>query len=235
MQSAGSRTRTFRPPRPLSQADVTDRIRQAILANDFIPGQRLVEADLCDRLGVSRGTVRAALLDLTHEGLVERIANRGARVRDISVEEVLQLTDVSLAVECLCVVLAAERITAPEIIQLRALGEELKVRAALNDVIAFGRTTRRIFNLYLSISGQLVAQELLERLHERNAGHRSRLLCRPGRAQVALPQWLAVIDAICRRDPDAAQAALRALATSVKEAMVAQSQEASGARATARA
>ena len=62
-----------------------ERLRLAILAGDMAPGQRLVEEELAAMLGVTRASLRAALFDLTAEGLVERIPNRGARVRTISV------------------------------------------------------------------------------------------------------------------------------------------------------
>src|SRR6266404_112145 len=95
----------------LSQSGVVDAIRQRILRSELVPGQRLVEAELCELLGASRGTVRTALMDLEHEGLVERIANRGARVRVVGIDEALQIAEVRMAVESLCVGRAAERIT----------------------------------------------------------------------------------------------------------------------------
>ena len=63
---------------------VAERIRKAILDGDFSPNQRLVEADLCEEFHASRGAVRTALLELSSQGLVERIQNRGARVRSVS-------------------------------------------------------------------------------------------------------------------------------------------------------
>jgi DNA-binding GntR family transcriptional regulator len=54
-----------------------ERLRRAILAGDMVPGQRLVEEELAAMTGVTRASVRAALFDLTAEGLVERIPNRG--------------------------------------------------------------------------------------------------------------------------------------------------------------
>jgi DNA-binding transcriptional regulator YhcF (GntR family) len=61
-----------------------ERLRRAILAGDTVPGQRLVEEELAAMTGVTRASVRAALIDLTAEGPVERIPNRGARVRAIT-------------------------------------------------------------------------------------------------------------------------------------------------------
>ncbi|WP_232836414.1 GntR family transcriptional regulator [Lentzea terrae] len=49
------------------------------MGGDFVPNQRLVEADLCEQFGASRASVRAALVELANERLVERVQNRGAR------------------------------------------------------------------------------------------------------------------------------------------------------------
>jgi DNA-binding GntR family transcriptional regulator len=210
---------------PLSQAAVVDAIRQAILANNLVPGQRLVEAELCDLLGASRGTVRSALMDLVHEGLVERIANKGARVRIVGLEEALQIAEVRMAVESLCVARAAERITTEDIRVMRDLARQLKECAKQGNAAGFADLTHRVFENYVRIAEQPVAAEVLDRLRARNTRHRFRLTFRPGRAQVAVPYWLELIDAICDRDSNAARLALKRHAENVQKAMKALAQE----------
>src|SRR6202000_275627 len=101
-------------------------LRQAILSGDLAPGQRLVEEELASTLGVTRQSLRSALLDLTAEGLVERIPNRGARVRIVSTEEAVAITECRMALEALCAAKAAERISDEEAAQLRELGGSLE-------------------------------------------------------------------------------------------------------------
>jgi DNA-binding GntR family transcriptional regulator len=206
-------------PKELTRADVVEAIRQGILANDLAPGQRLVEAEICDLLGASRGNVRAALMDLVHEGLVEHIANRGARVRAVGLAEALQIAEVRMVVESLCVGRAAERISDEGIESLRGLAEKLKAAAGQNDVATFADLTHQVFETYLEIADQPVAHEVLERLRARGARHRFRLTYRPGRPQVSLPYWLEIIDAICRRDVPGARKALERHAENVRETM----------------
>lgn len=201
------------------QAAVTDAIRQAILVNDLAPGQRLVEADLCQMLGTSRGTLRAALTDLANEGLVERIANRGARVRIVGLEEALQIVDVRLAVESHCIAEAIARITDAEIGELRQLAARLEKAASNPEGEPFAELTRTVFNTYVRIAANPVAQEILERLRDRLTRHRLRLTYRPGRPQVSVPYWLEIIDAICRRDTPDAQDALRRHVANIKATM----------------
>lgn len=219
MSSAESSTGPDGVGRVVSQADVADAVRRSILAGDLVAGQRLVEAELSDMLGASRGAVRAALIDLTHEGLVERIANRGARVRVVSVEEALQITEVRMAVEGLCGAKAARQITDDQIAELREIGDRMRSAVEGGDVVGYSQLNQRLHDSVIAIAAQPVAAEVLARLRARNVRHQFRLAYRAGRPQVSLPQHLAIIDAVCRRDPEAAEAAVRAHLTSVLEAL----------------
>lgn len=67
------------------------RLREAITAGEYAPGDRLIEANLAKVLGVSRGPIRDALRDLAAEGLVVLRRNRGAVVTEIHVEDVLEV------------------------------------------------------------------------------------------------------------------------------------------------
>jgi DNA-binding GntR family transcriptional regulator len=67
------------------------RLREAITAGEFAPGDRLIEANLARHFGMSRGPIRDALRDLAAEGLVVLRRNRGAVVTQITVEDVLEV------------------------------------------------------------------------------------------------------------------------------------------------
>ena len=120
-----------------------ERLRQAILAGDMAPGQRLVEEELAGMLGVTRASLRAALFDLTADGLVERIPNRGARVRAITLDEAVAITECRMALEGLCAAKAAERVTEPEAARLRQLGEELQRSVADGEPLKYSALNRR--------------------------------------------------------------------------------------------
>src|SRR5487761_148709 len=103
-----------------------ERLRRAILAGDMAPGQRLVEQELAAESGVTRASLRAALIDLTAAGLVERIPNRGARVRVITLDEAVAITECRMALEGLCAAKAAARVTSTQAARLRELGGQLE-------------------------------------------------------------------------------------------------------------
>src|SRR6202522_3842710 len=129
-------------------------IRQAILSGDLAPGRRLVEEDLASALGVTRQSLRAALLDLTAEGLVERVPNRGARVRVVTAEEAVAITECRMALEALCAVKAAELITDDEAAQFRQLGENLQRAVAEADPQKYSELNRELHRRVVEVSGQ---------------------------------------------------------------------------------
>lgn len=194
-------------------------LRQAILSGDLAPGQRLVEEELAGTLGVTRQSLRAALLDLTAEGLVERIPNRGARVRVVSTQEAVAITECRMALESLCAVKAASRVTDDEAAQLRELARDLKRSVADHDPRKYSELNRELHRRVGMISGQAVAVGLLERLHAQLVRHQFQLAQRPGRPEKSLGEHLAIAYAVAERRPVDADRAVRAHLASVIEAL----------------
>ncbi|WP_326835540.1 GntR family transcriptional regulator [Amycolatopsis rhabdoformis] len=196
-----------------------DALRAALMAGDVVPGQRLVEAELAETFGVTRASMRAALIDLTAEGLVERIPHRGARVRVVSVEEAVAITECRMVLEGLCAAKAAEKVTDDEIDSLRELAKRLQSAVDDGESMKYSELNRELHRTVREIAGQAVAAEMLERLHGQIVRHQFRLAMRAGRPHVSLPEHLAIIEAISRRDPDAAEQAARAHLRSVITAL----------------
>jgi len=202
-----------------ARAHALAAVRQAILNGDLAPGQRLVEEDLAGTLGVTRQSLRAALLDLASEGLVERIPNRGARVRVVSTEEAVAITECRMALEALCAAKAAERITDDEAVQLRELAENLKRSVAEGNPLKYSELNRELHRRVGVISGQTVAIGLLDRLHAQIVRHQFQLARRPGRPEVSLPEHVAIAQAVADRRPADADHAVRAHLASVIDAL----------------
>ncbi len=184
------------------------------------PGQRLVEEELAGRLGVTRASVRAALFDLAADGLAERIPNRGARVRAVTVAEAVAITECRMALEGLCAAKAAERVTGPQADRLRRLGGELQRAVADGEPLKYSALNHELHRLVREISGQQVAAGLLERLNGQLVRHQFQLSLRPGRSQASLPEHLAIITAIAGRRPAEAEEATRRHLRSVITALL---------------
>ncbi|MFJ2812858.1 MULTISPECIES: GntR family transcriptional regulator [unclassified Streptomyces] len=195
------------------------RLRQAILHGEMAPAQRLVENELAEQFGVTRASIRAALIDLESQGLVERIRNRGSRVRVVTVEEAVAITECRMALEGLCAAKAAATVSDEQLAELTELGTAMTKAVADGEPMTYSELNQQLHAKVREFSGQRTAVDLLERLNAQLVRHRFQLALRPGRPQHSLNEHLAMIEAIRARDPEAAEAAVRAHLTSVIEAL----------------
>ncbi|MGY4929236.1 GntR family transcriptional regulator [Streptomyces sp. 900105755] len=195
------------------------QLRQAILHGEMAPAQRLVENELAEEFGVTRASIRAALIDLEAQGLVERIRNRGSRVRVVTVEEAVAITECRMVLEGLCAAKAAVAAGDEQLADLADLGTAMTKAVADGEPVTYSELNQELHARIRTISGQQTAVELLERLNAQLVRHRFQLALRPGRPQHSLSEHLAMIEAIRARDPQAAEAAVRAHLTSVIEAL----------------
>jgi DNA-binding GntR family transcriptional regulator len=199
---------------------VLNRIRKAILGAELSPGQRLVESDLAARFEASRSHVRSALLTLANEGLVDQSRYRGAMVRQVSVREATEITEVRMALEGLCSAKAAQLATDEDREELVRLGEQMRVAVDDGQLVAYSDLNRRLHACIRRLSGHRTAVAMLERLRgQTGVTHQYRLATLPGRPAASLPEHLAIIEAIAARDPDAAETAMRRHLASVMEAL----------------
>lgn len=205
---------------PSTNADqVADHIRADIVAGDLVPNQRLVEVELSERYGASRGAVRSALLQLDVEGLVERVANRGARVRAVTTEEAIAITEVRMVVEGLCAAKAAEKVTQADAERFREIGRGMQEAVRTGAILDYSALNRALHDLIREVAAQPVATEVMNSLLARNVRAQFKLAMRPGRPQVSLPEHLAIIDEICAGSPEGAERAIRRHISSVIEAL----------------
>lgn len=196
-----------------------DRIRAAIVRGDYAPNQRLIEADLSAAFDASRATVRTALLALTGEGLVERMPNKGSRVRAISLEEAIEILEVRMGVEGLCAAKAAEQVGESEIAELLDLRADMLGAVAEGDLPEYSRLNQLLDQRTREFARHATAAEVLARLHAQSVRHQFKLSGRPLRAKVSVQEHVAIIDAIVAKDPDAAEQAVRTHLRSVVAAL----------------
>ena len=128
-------------------------VRELILAGDFAAGARLGEAELAERLGVSRTPVREALSRLAAEGLVEIVPNRGARVSSWTVAELEGVFDLRAALEPRLTALAVPRATAADVHSLDALATAMLTVGCPGP----GQDLDALFPLNREFHGRLVA------------------------------------------------------------------------------
>ncbi len=105
---------------------VFENLREAILEGKLKPGQRLMEVQLAEQLGVSRTPVREAIRKLELEGLVVMLPRKGAYVADMSLKDIIDVLEIRSSLEGLAAYLAADRITEEGAERLKAIAEYFK-------------------------------------------------------------------------------------------------------------
>lgn len=187
---------------PLREQVVT-LIRQAILDFRLKPGQRLVERELIEQLGVSRTTIREVLRQLTTEGLVTVIPQKGAIVTAPSAEEAADIYEMRAALEALAVRRFVERATAEEVGRLRASYAAMQqVLEADGDIQAHLAAKDHFYGVLLASSPSI--EQVLGGLQARVRMLRATSLGAPGRRAEAVAEIGILMDAIEARDADRA-------------------------------
>lgn len=200
------RTDLFRNTSYAEQA--RELLRRSILNGVYAPGQRLKEVEISRDLGISRSPVREAIQGLASEGLVRVATQKGAFVANLDATEVAELYEVREALETMAVWLAAERAEIPRIMDLRELLEA--TRSTLDRQKSAGYPRNLDFHRHLSVlsGNRKLAQEVNE-INSQLELARLRSAYKPGRAEQAYEEHLAIFDALRRQDPAAAADAMR--------------------------
>src|SRR5258708_6982150 len=144
------------------------RLREAIMREDFLPNERLIEMDLAQSLGAGRAAIRTALARLEQEGLVLRERYRGARVRLISEAEAIEILEVRAALEGLAARYAALNVTAEESIALFTLLAEQRHHIDTGDFLRCSEVNTRLHQLILRIAHHATTARLLDQLKPQN-------------------------------------------------------------------
>jgi DNA-binding GntR family transcriptional regulator len=203
----------------LAELSLVDRLRLAIVHGELTPGQRLVEADLAERFGGSRGGVREALVLLENEGLIARQRNRGASVRPVSLEEAIEITEVRAVVEGLCAAKAAELGTAADRRKLKSIATAMQKAVNANDVRAYSTTSQEAHLYIREMAHQQTASVVLDRLRYQSVRYQFSVAMLPARPAQGLAEHLAVIEAVTSRSPQLAEETMRTHLMSVIDAL----------------
>jgi DNA-binding GntR family transcriptional regulator len=209
------------PAPPAASADIParDALRRAILEGVYLPGERLVEASLCEQFGTSRFIIRAALADLAAEGLVEVQRNKGAHVRKISIEEAVEITEVRMVLEGLVAARAATLVTDEQASELDEITLLMGRAVKAGEFRRYSDLNQRLHRLIQTIARHRTADRVIETMRAQLVRHQYTLSLLPGRPAESLPQHERIVEAIRARSPEAAEEAMRAHIASVIEAL----------------
>ncbi len=185
-----------------------ERVYEALLgligAGALAPGDQLDEQALAARLGVSRTPLRAAIARLSQEGLVVTLPYRGSFVRRFTVEEIDGLYEVRAALEGLAARKAARRLTPAGLQTIGAILDECQVALDAGDVEAYGQADARFHRALAEAAGNPTLVETLDGLRLRIHRFRDLANREPGLRRRAAREREQIVDALARRDAEAA-------------------------------
>lgn len=188
------------------QKDAYTLILEAIERGDYKPGDRLVESELAERLGVSRTPVREALQRLETQSMLAR-DGRSLIVASLDHNQLAELYVVRAELEALAAALAAKHAAPEEVRVLQEMVEE--DRNYLDDPVALARANKRFHRqIHLASHNRYLVQQL-DLVHRSMALVATTSLAAQGRGETALAEHQAIVDAIEAGDEGAAAAALK--------------------------
>jgi DNA-binding GntR family transcriptional regulator len=196
--------------RALTTVDIAVRkLRTAIILGRLQPGQKLVEADLCNDLEISRASLRETLRILAVERLIVLVPNRGPFVARLGTREVEDIHEVWALLTGEAVYRFAQRAEPSDVAELgdalTALRQALKTGDAYSELAA----TNRFFSIILYHCGNDVLIETVIGLVSRINFLRSRLLLHGDWGALYGPEMEALVEAVRSRDGAAAREAVR--------------------------
>jgi DNA-binding GntR family transcriptional regulator len=202
------------------------RLREAIVHGELAPNQRLVEADVSSMFRLPRGAVRSALLRLEHEGLVEREPHRGARVRQVSEQEAVEILQTRAVLEGLAARHAALKRTDSEAAELQAILAEQRAALEREDLLGASDVNARLHARIVELSDHHTMQRLVRGLKSQTVRFQFRTILMPGRPSQSAREHAAIVEAIVAGDASAAERAMRTHIDNVAVALGAVSEQA---------
>ncbi|CAM3736090.1 GntR family transcriptional regulator [Bordetella sputigena] len=204
---------TADPGRPSSGAALRElayaEIKRRIISCEFRPGEAINESQVGALLGLGRTPVHQALHRLESDGLVSILPRKGVLVAPLSLNEVLDMIEVRLTNELLCVTLAAERAHGSDIQAMKDIVERSATLLEHRDINGLMQLDLKFHNAISAASRNRVLAELLRGLHEKQARFWFLSLQDPVHLANVYHEHMAVLDALERRDIPAAREAIR--------------------------
>ena len=195
----------FKPLREL----VCDQIREAIISGVFSPGERLMEIQIADEMGVSRTPVREAMRMLEMEGFVVMTPRRGTYVSNMSIKDINDVYEIRISLDTLAAGLAAERITDEELEELQRLllkiGEAIESNSMANIVEA----DIEFHDVLYKASRNERLRNIINNLREQITVIRGVSMRYPGRLKDTQEEHRRLVECIAARNVEKSQEAAR--------------------------
>ncbi|ATW26978.1 GntR family transcriptional regulator [Candidatus Formimonas warabiya] len=179
---------------------VFETIREAIISGHLKPGERLMEVQLAEEMGVSRTPVREAIRKLELEAFVVMVPRKGAYVAGISLKDIADVFEVRAAMDSLAAGLAAERITDEELESLERALVSYTESSDQNDLDDSVYRDTSFHDIIYQASRNERLIQIVNNLREQIQRFRATSLAFPGRMKIAVDEHKKIVEALSERN-----------------------------------
>lgn len=196
------------------------RFKQALVTLSYKPGEYLNTAQVMNDLDMGRTPINQATHRLANEGLLQVIPRKGVMVSPLSMDDALELIEVRLANEMLCMQLASQRITERQIATLTELNRQIEAASQERDRVRMMTLDHEFHQELAQIAGNNMLADILSVLHARAQRFWASTLSREGHMREVIDEHRAIIAALAAQDSAAAAEAAQAHILSFRSALL---------------
>ncbi|CAH5406927.1 HTH-type transcriptional repressor RspR, partial [Serratia marcescens] len=196
------------------------RFKQALVTLSYKPGEYLNTAQVMNDLDMGRTPINQAIHRLANEGLLQVIPRKGVMVSPLSMDDALELIEVRLANEMLCMQLASQRITERQIATLTELNRQIEAASQERDRVRMMTLDHAFHQELAQIAGNNMLADILSVLHARAQRFWASTLSREGHMREVIDEHRAIIAALAAQDSAAAAEAAQAHILSFRSALL---------------
>lgn len=196
------------------------RFKQALVTLSYKPGDYLNTAQVMAELDMGRTPINQAIHRLANEGLLQVIPRKGVMVSPLSIDDALELIEVRLANEILCMKLACKRISPQDTAALVAVNEQMNTAVQARDRDRMMSLDHHFHQLLAEIAGNAMLKDILSVLHARAQRFWASSLSKEGHMLEVIEEHRAIISALDAQDQQAAATAAEVHILSFRDALL---------------
>jgi DNA-binding GntR family transcriptional regulator len=200
--------------RPLGQRQslreqVSNALRAAVISGEMVPGVLYSVPSLAVQFGVSATPVREAMLDLSREGLVETVRNKGFRVTEMTDQQLDEITELRALIEVPTVARLAKSIEPEQVEMLRPYADQICAAAAVGDLLAYVEADRQFHRALLDLSGNQRLSEVVSELRAQTRLYGLAKLVQEQELTGSAEEHLEILDALRAHDAELTERLMR--------------------------
>jgi DNA-binding GntR family transcriptional regulator len=156
---------TLQKIEPISKkARIVSSLREAMISGAIRSGEQIVEGKIAQQLGVGQGVIREALIELEHQGFVQRTPFAGTQVTELTLQDAQQIFEIRIELEPLAFFLAGPNAYGQHISELREMAGKARIASKAGDLAAFFENHMAFRRKVWTLSGNRYLLQILERV-----------------------------------------------------------------------